>query len=149
MGIPRDLYGSVRTVPVLEDEGWGDNVTSYDLDLITGVEFTTSKKGSLALQCLPPKTPATYLTGETITPTHPEHVISGNGGPVTLSGVTAIADGSKNGEILVLKGAHATNTVTILDAANTALNGPVVLGLNDKISLKWDGSDWVEQWRNS
>lgn len=124
-------------------------MTQFELDLITGVDGTTWKKSSVAVVCLPPKTAATYSASGTITPTHPQHVISGNGSAVTLSATTAISDGSKTGEILVLKGNSDTNTVTILDGANTKLNGSITLALNDKIELEWDGTDWVERWRSS
>jgi hypothetical protein len=73
------------------------------------------------------------------------HRVSGNGGAVTL-GNPAIADGQANGQILLLTGTHASNTVTLLDANNVRLNGNITLGLYDALFLIWDDTvgDWIE-----
>lgn len=149
MGIPKTLYGQVRTVPVTEDEEWGDDTTSQFIDVIDGAEGTSLKKSSVVIPKVVNKAAAVYAAGGTIAPTHPEHVVSGDGVAVTLSAVTAIGDGSAVGERLVIRGNHATNFVTILNGANTLLNGSVTLELNDYIELEWNGADWVETNRSS
>lgn len=149
MGTPKTLYNVTRTVPAVEEQGWSVDMSAYTSDLIDGVEGTSTKKGSIVVPCLPPKAPETYAAGGTITPTHPEHVISGTPGAVTLTPFVAIGNGSKVGERLRLKGGHATNTVTILDAANTVMNGLVTLGLNESILFEWDGNDWIELSRST
>ena len=70
--------------------------------------------------------------------------ISGSGGAVTLNATTAITSGSGTGLILVLEGTSDVNTVTIPDNANTRLAASRTLGLNDTLTLIWNGSDWVE-----
>lgn len=149
MGTSKTLYGTVDTVPATEDEGWGDDVTRFLIDLIDGVEGTSIKKSGVVIPKVVNKAAAVYAAAGTVTPTHPEHVISGDGVAVTLSAVTAIGNGTAVGERLVLRGNSDTNTVTILDGANTVLNGLVTLALNDYIELEWNGSDWTEVSRSA
>src|SRR3990167_1348009 len=72
------------------------------------------------------------------------------GGAVTLTSNPSIADGI-NGQILVLRGSHATDTITLTDGNGMLLAGDVTLGLNDTITLYYDAvvtNDWVELARN-
>ena len=65
--------------------------------------------------------------------------------PVTLNGTTAISNGSTVGSILILQGMHDVNTVTVPDNANVQVPSfSRVLGLNDTLTLIWNGTDWVE-----
>lgn len=74
--------------------------------------------------------------------------VAGNGAAVTLDTDPAIADGSYDGQWIVIKGTHDTNTVTIADACNTRLQGgtSVTLGLGDTLFVMWDAGDslWDE-----
>jgi hypothetical protein len=69
--------------------------------------------------------------------------------PVTLSPVNAILEANVDGIIptgtlLILRGTSDVNTVTINDGANTALGANRVLGLNDSLTLFFNGDQWVE-----
>ena len=63
---------------------------------------------------------------------------------VTTSTSTAIADGTKVGQLLILVNENASDAITIDDAANTRLSGNAVLGNDDSLMLIWDGADWLE-----
>jgi hypothetical protein len=66
-------------------------------------------------------------------------------GPVTLSLSTAIASGSTVGTILILQGMNNINTVTINDGANVQLALlSRTLGIDDTLTLIWNGTDWIE-----
>lgn len=72
------------------------------------------------------------------------------GGAVTLTSNPSIADGI-NGQQLILRGSSATDTITITDGNGVQLNGNVTLGLNDTITLYYDGlitNDWIELTRS-
>jgi hypothetical protein len=45
---------------------------------------------------------------------------------------------------LIIEGTSDTNTITILDGANTRMAGTVVLGIYDTIMFVHNGSEWVE-----
>lgn len=64
---------------------------------------------------------------------------------VTTSTSTAIANGVKNGQLLVLVNENASDAIVIDDGANTQLGGNKTLtgGEGDAIWLMWDGSDWL------
>jgi hypothetical protein len=87
----------------------------------------------------------TSITGNTITVTKSYvYVGSGNGGNVTLGPSGTAINNGVQGDVLILEGSSDVLTVTILDNANTKLNGSMVLGAGDTIMLMFDGSDWVE-----
>lgn len=68
------------------------------------------------------------------------------GGAVTMTSNPSISD-SVNGQILVLRGSHATDTITLTDGNGMQLNGNITLGLNDTITLYYDAvvtNDWIE-----
>src|SRR3990167_3483248 len=72
------------------------------------------------------------------------------GGAVTISSNPSIAYGI-NGQILVLRGSHATDTITLTDGNGMLLAGTITLGLNDVLVLYYDGTvtnDWIEVARN-
>lgn len=120
------------------------------VDLALGVDSTALKKGSVAIPKKKPKASTDSLPAAgTLNPTAAEHRVQGTPGAVTLSAVTAIGDGQEDGERLSLKGTSNTNTVTILDGANTKLNGAMILGQYDYLELEWDGSDWNEVARSN
>jgi len=72
------------------------------------------------------------------------------GGAVTLTSNPSIANGI-NGQILVLRGSSATDTITITDGNGVLLAGTITLGLDDTVTLYFDGlvnNKWVEIARN-
>lgn len=71
------------------------------------------------------------------------HKITASGASRTSSTTNAISDGFFIGQILILEGTDDTNTVIIKDNANTKLSGDITLGLNDTLTLLWNGSDWI------
>ena len=81
--------------------------------------------------------------------------VSGNGGAVTVaSALFGDSSSTTDGVVIVLRGFHATNTVSILNSSSTqygcALNGDAVLGLYDELELMYDSvvELWIEQRRN-
>jgi len=61
------------------------------------------------------------------------------GGAVTLTSNPSIADGI-NGQILILRGSSATDTVTLQDTSfGMVLNGNCTLALDDTLILYYDG----------
>jgi len=76
------------------------------------------------------------------------HFIQGDGGAVNVSADPQIAPGSRVGQMLRLICCHDTNTVTYEDGTGLILNGTYVMVSNSLLSLVWDGSNWVEEYRN-
>jgi hypothetical protein len=149
MSIPKTLFGSTRQVPETDEENWGGEVTGQLADLIDGVEKHVVKSGSSFFSGATVAT-TTLAAGATLTPTAEIMRVSGNGGAVTLSGTTPIANGAKDGQKLVLKGTSNSNTVTILGSStNMLINGDVTLADGDVIEFFWDGSasKWQERHR--
>lgn len=73
------------------------------------------------------------------------------GGAVTLTSNPSIADGV-NGQFLILRGSHATDTITLTDGNGMKLSANVTLALNDTITLYFDGivtNDWIELARST
>lgn len=154
MPVDHDLYGETRPVPLTDERGWGDTVTGILGDGIDGLDSTTFLQTS-GVAVLKPEsnvaTPNSLAAGATLTVTHPAHYVVGSGGAVTLSAVTAIADGAVADQELEIFGTDDTNTVEIPTGANTLLNGPVTLRSMDCIRLKWNatGSVWREVSRSN
>jgi len=155
MSISKTLFGTTRLVPETgepfsEADVWGDEVTGILTDLIDAVDATIVQDGSNFF-VRPSVASSTLAASATLTPTASVHRVQGNGGAVTLSTGTAIANGAEDGQTLVLVGAHATNTVSVRHGANTALNGNITLGLDEAITLRWDEAtgDWAEESRSN
>lgn len=70
--------------------------------------------------------------------------IAGNAGAVTVTANPQVAAATNVGQVLVLIGRHATNTVTLADGTGLSLNGSWVGGLQSVLTLQWDGTVWVE-----
>lgn len=150
MGISQDLFGTTRTVPETGDRNWGSQVTNILLDLMRAVDtgfFLLNQNGVLRLNFQT----ETLAASATITPARFAHLVTGSGGPITLDATTAIADGSADGQMLILLGNNATQTVTVPNSANTRINGSAILALGDALGLFWNATDsnWWELWRNS
>lgn len=75
--------------------------------------------------------------------------IQGSGGAVTISANPQIAAATNVGQVLTLVGRSDSNTVTLSDGTGLQLNGPCTLIAGSVIKLLWDGTNWVELYRNS
>src|SRR3990167_298437 len=72
------------------------------------------------------------------------------GGAVTLTSNPSISPGD-NGQILILRGSSTTDTITLTDGNGMILSENMTLGLDDTITLYYDGlvnNKWVEITRN-
>ena len=150
MSLSQDLFGTTRTIPQSTEVSWGAQVTAQLSDLIYAADTLMMLVGTQGVLALKPATVTPAASG-TLTPSSPWLRVSGSGGAVTLDATTAISDGSKDGQILLITGLSNTNTVTIPDAANTELNGLAILALGESIRLVWDSarSLWVELTRSN
>ena len=150
MAVAKTLLGTSYNIPETNEKPWGATMTALIgviVDIVNAWAGGTSTSPLLAFA----SADSTLAAAATLTPTKIWHRIDGSGGAVTLDVTTAIADGDPNGQFLVLSGTHATNTVTIQDAANTNLNGHAVIGLDDVLVLIWDNaaSHWKEIGRSN
>ena len=83
------------------------------------------------------------VAGVTLAPTTGYVVLTPTNN-ITLNATTAIATGSDiAGRVLILQG-NGGFTVTVPDSANTRLNGAIILGNNDLLTLIWNGADWAQ-----
>jgi hypothetical protein len=123
------------------------DVTANGLTMATPVLFSSDIY-------LAPSTDNAYLTTATIVPTGVVmRVKAGGAGARTLISVPTIADGSYDGQILILQGLDDTTTLTLQDESNLAdsalqLGGGLdcTLGAGDTLTLIWDDGDdnWYE-----
>jgi hypothetical protein len=90
----------------------------------------------------------TITAGVGITVTKALMLIQSSGGTVDITVNPQIADGSTDGQIVILKGASDTNRVLLEDGEGLSLTDGVslYLGLNDTITLLYDSDDdiWIE-----
>jgi hypothetical protein len=145
------LFGTTYAIPEVDERNWGNTVTNFLVKVGNGLDgavFLTSTDKALTVAEI---TVSTVADAATFTATTPVHRISGDGGAATLDGTTAITDGQVDGQYLEFIGNSDANTVTIDDAANTKMNGQVILTLGDVIRFRWDStaSVWQELGRNN
>ncbi|MEK9208035.1 MAG: hypothetical protein AAB922_06105 [Patescibacteria group bacterium] len=72
------------------------------------------------------------------------------GGAVTVTSDPSISPGD-NGQVLILRGSSATDTITLTDGNGMLMAGNITLGLDDTITFYYDGlvnNKWVEIARN-
>jgi len=70
--------------------------------------------------------------------------VAGSGGAVTLTSDPSITDGLVGQQITII-GTSDTNTITITNNLGVKLGGATrVLGINDTLTLVYDGTDWLE-----
>jgi hypothetical protein len=64
---------------------------------------------------------------------------------ITLSNTISITNGAGAGQVLILENASG-GTITINDNSNVQLNAgaPYSMGINDTLTLIWNGTDWIE-----
>jgi len=151
MALPKTFYAVSRDIPQSGERNWGNTMTQVVADLIDGLDGVTLLLASGVSLLKLESTDTSFAAGATLTATFPAHRVQGASGAVTLDATTAVTDGSIDGQLLVLFGVSDTNTVTIEDAANTKLNGQVILTDGDCIILYWDSTNslWREVARNN
>lgn len=148
MSISTSFLGTSYAIPETPEENWGTPVTNY-LVALAKIDNVSALVGALIL--LATKSADTVPTaGSTVTVTANWHRLL-PASAVTLDTTTAITAGTVNGQVLLLMGTSATNTVSIIHNSNCQLNGNAVLGLYDWLLLIWDSSvgDWMEVTRNA
>jgi hypothetical protein len=139
------------------------NNSANNIDFVTaGTEFFSINGSKLSLSASPgsetlningttaftSSTLTTITAGAGITVTKALMLIQSNGGTVDITANPQIADGSTDGQIVILKGASDTNRVLLEDGDGLSLSEGVslYLGLNDTITLLYDSDDdlWIE-----
>jgi len=150
MAISTTLFGTTRSIPQTGNVRYGAQLSGIIYDLVRFCESLGNLESGVGIAALSAASTELSASG-TLTPTASLHRVYSDGGAVTLDGTTAIADGSKDGQILVVEGTSDTNTVKIPTGANTDLNGSITLTQGDVIYLAWNDtrSLWVEIHRNS
>jgi len=146
MTYSKGLFGQNYDVPEAGDNNVGPAATAILDDLMDAADGGFGRTPGLVIIPRLPSTTTSLAASATLTRTHPVHKVSGSGGPVTLNATTAIANGTVDGELLILQGDHATNTVTIQNNANVRLRGDITLRQYETLELRWDTAigDWVE-----
>lgn len=99
---------------------------------------------------LTPSATQILASTNTITSDTSYSVVVSTGGAVTLSSNPQIAAGTYAGQILKIRGTSDTNTITLIDGNGVDLDFATTtftMGLNDNISLMWNGSVWYEESR--
>jgi len=114
------------------DGSFGDDVTVADVLRGNG-EWVVGEQ-----------TVVVVTAGSMVTPLGTYQPITSATAALTLSTTNSIADGSLTGQLLVLINENAAYTITVKDAANTALSGDFTMGPKDSLYLIWDGADWVQ-----
>lgn len=145
MSISATLFSSAVVIPQRREQHWGNSVTNILQNLVTmadGMALLISGVPVAKAQVVT----ATVAASATITPGYELYRLSGVGGAVTISSTEAVADGTASGQRLILQGVSNTNTVTILDDANTDLNGMSILRTGSSLVLIWDATRglWCE-----
>jgi len=148
MSVTKSLFGTTRIVPQVDETGWGPEVTGMLEDAMDGLDDTTLQLSNNTVVSKENSVASSLAASATLTALAEKHVVTGSGGAVTLSATTAILDGSTD-QVLRLIGGSDTNTVTILNGANTAMNGHITLALNDSIEFWFNGTLWVEKGRST
>jgi hypothetical protein len=148
MSIQQDLFGVTYYLPENRARNWGSTVRPLLIAMAKALDAQVYPNG-LDVRVFFEKTSSTVTAGSTLTKVTTWHKLTA-ASAVSLSASTAIGDGVKDGEVLILSGTSNTNTVTVPDAANTSLNGTWVGGSGDYLVLLWDStsSNWTEIFRN-
>ena len=74
--------------------------------------------------------------------------LAGDGGPVTMLADPPVDPADNAGSKLRLIGCNNTNTFTMSDGTAFELNGPITFASGTVLELEWDGSTWLECFRN-
>lgn len=153
MSISVTLFGSSRQIPETDEVDWGAETTSLLVDDTKGTEATVTRLDSETkyAAALGDTVSETFAANATLSAKGGRHRVSSTGGAIVMDTTTAIADGTKDGQELVLEGISDTLTIEIRDAANTKLNGLWVSSDGATIHLAWNStrSAWVELSRSN
>ena len=124
------------------DGGITVDTANFTVNGTTGAVATLSTASVGTWVKLGAQTPFTVTGGVTITPTGTYQPISSASG-VTCSTTTCIANGTTAGDLLILRNANVSDTITIDGTGgNVECKTDVVLGAGDTLSLIWNGTDW-------
>lgn len=145
------LTGNAQTATSLFADGGDCPVGQAPL----GVDASGVAEGCFAVTALADdrlpamQTPAALSAASQITCTKPTQLITGSGGPVTLTNAAWLVNGVYNGQECELQNSSTTNTVTGPTTA-TIINcgglGSVVIGKNHATpTYKWTGALWQQQ----
>ena len=132
-----------------------DETDTYDVNVGNGLmvyDVSASSVTTNGVTIYTPSADQARANDSTITVANTIVRVVGDGAAVVLDTNPAIADGTADGQLLILQGTSDANTVQIADAVNTALSGGVAmtLGQNDTLTLIWDSGEslWLEQSRS-
>jgi len=135
-------------LPIIEELEEDFESESFDSELAIDDEIETEEIGGSNTNVFSLSPKIILAAANVIRPdsTIMNIVATVGGGAVTMTSNPTIADGI-NGQILILRGSHATDTITLTDGNGMQLNGDITLGLNDTITLYYDAliaNDWIE-----
>ena len=145
--ISKELWGSAILLPSTIGEDYDAVLTAALIKFTAGLDGVTFRDDDdVVYPCL--KTGSqTLAAAGTITPSAPLMYVQSSGGVVTLSATTAVADGSFDGQLLMIVGSHSTQQVIITDGANVDLihSDSVRLALGQSLQLRWDATQgkWI------
>jgi hypothetical protein len=121
--------------------------------------FSTATIAQSVLDALNPRiygtrgAPSALLAGTALAPTagviEQTHFIQGSGGAVDVSANPQIAAGTVVGQKLRLIACSNTNTVKYENGTGLILNGDYTMISSSLLALIWDGTNWVEEYRNA
>lgn len=95
---------------------------------------------------LPASATQSLVAANTINPNAAKVKVVGSGGAVTLTSTPSITAPLADGQLLLIQGTHATNTLTVQDEGTLPSSGlrlgaaTRVLGLGDTLLLTWDAA---------
>ena len=151
MPTSKTLHDDTIQIAITDEVDWGAEHSSFLATFIEDLDEICyqDSDGNVFTRLSPVTT--TFAASATLTPTSSYHRVQGTSGAITLDATTAITDGEKDGQTLLLKGTSDTNTVTINDGANTDMNGNITLVEGDVIEFVWDdtSSEWTERSRTN
>lgn len=139
------VTGAVNQVGVADDgDGRITLSTPQDIDTDADVEFDRVTVDQELILDASAVTNITAAGG--ITVTDPTMNVQGSGGAVTVTADPQISAGVSDGQLLVVKGSHDTNTVELNTGTGLHLHGKAILTNNDVMVLTWDANDnlWKE-----
>lgn len=132
----------------------GGTVAGTPISGSTGSFTTLAASGATTLSTLFTPTSAlqTLAAGNTILPNAGKVRVVGSGGPITLISTPTITNPAADGQLLLIVGTHAVNTLTVQDngtlAGSNLKLGAVsrALGLGSILLLSWDSTTslWLE-----
>ena len=149
MTVAQEMFGTTYNLPENKERQWGSTVRSALINCMKALDAAVLLDVNDNISVIFERTNSTVTAGVTLTKVTTWHRLTA-ASAVTLGAVTAIANGTTDGELLILSGTSDTNTVTVPDAANTDLNGTWVGGLSDFLVLMWNSTttNWEEIFRN-